>query len=54
MAITYMCPECGREMEKGQRCAECGRKAVGRDLLREERLRSRRWGRSKMLREKED
>ena len=42
MPITYMCPQCGREMVKGQKCPECRRKAVGRDLLREERLRARR------------
>ncbi len=36
MAKTYMCPVCGRELQKGQKCPDCHRKAVGRNLLREE------------------
>ena len=34
--ITYMCPECGEELYKGQRCPHCNKKAVGRDLLAED------------------
>lgn len=31
--ITYLCPKCGRELEKGQTCLECNRKAKGYNLL---------------------
>jgi len=31
--MTYLCPECGRELEKDQKCPECNRKARGYNLL---------------------
>jgi predicted RNA-binding Zn-ribbon protein involved in translation (DUF1610 family) len=34
--ITYMCPECGEELHKNQRCPHCNKKAIGRDLLDED------------------
>jgi len=37
--ITYMCPECGEELHKNQRCPHCGKKAIGLDLIEEDMLR---------------
>jgi predicted amidophosphoribosyltransferase len=39
MAKTYLCPECGRELEKGAKCPECGKEAKGVDLLKQEQAR---------------
>ena len=25
--LGYLCPECGRELKKGQKCPECGKTA---------------------------
>ena len=25
--LDYLCPECGRELKKGQKCPECGKTA---------------------------
>jgi len=36
MTKTYLCPECGRELQRGEKCPECGKKAEGRDLWEEE------------------
>jgi len=50
--ITYMCPECGEELHKNQRCPHyrgpsigngritaSGKKAIGLDLIEEDMLR---------------
>ena len=33
---TYLCPECDRELDPGEKCPECGKVAEGRDLLAED------------------
>ena len=33
---TYLCPECGRELKRGEKCPECGKIAEGVDLLAED------------------
>ena len=39
---TYLCPECGRELERGEKCPECGKVArVERFELRNSERRSR-------------
>lgn len=38
--ITYMCPVCGKELEPGQVCPDCHKRARGYDLLREDTLRT--------------
>ena len=38
---TCLCPECGRELEPGQKCPECGKTGKLWDLLAEEAERQR-------------
>lgn len=39
---TYLCPECGRELSKGQKCPECERVAHREKMIVETPRRSRR------------
>lgn len=47
---TYLCPECGRELKRGQKCPKCGKPAQDEHIERELRSSVPR-GRNKLFKE---